>query len=152
MSCPYSSDYDWKWDPTTLSSSVCLTRGNKEVLFHPDYSCGTAAAKGSEPLCQGGEYYWEIKMTSAVYGTDMVGHVLYFCSGTIWARHITTSGRLDKELEMATDDLIMICQYWLPTRTEYIILYLLDSNYTKDISIIIETCNKHELPMESCIS
>ncbi|XP_020627957.1 SPRY domain-containing SOCS box protein 3-like isoform X2 [Orbicella faveolata] len=65
-------DYDWKWDPTTLSSSVCLTRSNKEVLFHPDYSCGTAAAKGSEPLCQGGEYYWEIKMTSAVYGTDMM--------------------------------------------------------------------------------
>ena len=66
----------------TLSSSVSLTRGNKEVLFHPDYSCGTAAAKGSQPLCQGGEYYWEIKMTSAVYGTDMVGHVLLCCGLT----------------------------------------------------------------------
>ncbi|XP_068717671.1 SPRY domain-containing SOCS box protein 3-like [Montipora capricornis] len=65
-------DYDWKWDPETLSPSVCLTRGNKEVLFHPDYSCGTAAAKGSQPLTQGSEYYWEIKMTSAVYGTDMM--------------------------------------------------------------------------------
>lgn len=43
------------------------------MLFHPDYSCGTAAAKGSQPLTPGGEYYWEIKMTSAVYGTDMVG-------------------------------------------------------------------------------
>lgn len=68
----YNEDFDWKWDPKTLSSSVCLTRGNKEVMFHPDYSCGTAAAKGSKPLCQGGEYYWEIKMTSAVYGTDMM--------------------------------------------------------------------------------
>lgn len=67
-----SQDFEWEWDPTTLSSSVSLTRGNKEVLFHPDYSCGTAAAKGSQPLCQGGEYYWEIKMTSAVYGTDMM--------------------------------------------------------------------------------
>lgn len=66
------SDFIWCWDPDTLSSSVCLTRGNKEVLFHPDYSCGTAAARGSLPLTQGGEYYWEIKMTSAVYGTDMV--------------------------------------------------------------------------------
>lgn len=65
-------DFIWCWDPDTLSSSVCLTRGNKEVLFHPDYSCGTAAARGSLPLTQGGEYYWEIKMTSAVYGTDMM--------------------------------------------------------------------------------
>ena len=69
----YFADCEWKWDPETLSSSVCLTRGNKEVLFHPDYSCGTAAAKGSQPLTPGGEYYWEINMTSAVYGTDMVG-------------------------------------------------------------------------------
>lgn len=68
----YFADCEWKWDPETLSSSVCLTRGNKEVLFHPDYSCGTAAAKGSQPLTPGGEYYWEIKMTSAVYGTDMM--------------------------------------------------------------------------------
>lgn len=65
-------DFIWCWDPDTLSSSVSLTRGNKEVLFHPDYSCGTAAARGSLPLTQGGEYYWEIKMTSAVYGTDMM--------------------------------------------------------------------------------
>ena len=71
----YFADCEWKWDPETLSSSVCLTRGNKEVLFHPDYSCGTAAAKGSQPLTPGGEYYWEIKMTSAVYGTDVVGDI-----------------------------------------------------------------------------
>ena len=64
---------DWKWDPTTVSPSVALTHGNREVMFHPDYSCGTAAVRGSTPLGPGGEHYWEIKMTSAVYGTDMVG-------------------------------------------------------------------------------
>lgn len=76
------------------------------MLFHPDYSCGTAAAKGSKPLCQGGEYYWEIKMNSAVYGTDMVSLVLR-CSTTV------TDDKEHKktDLEEATDDLTMLNQH-----------------------------------------
>lgn len=54
-----------------MSGSVTL--GNEEeVLFHPDYSCGTAAIRGEEPFELGSQHYWEIRMTSAVYGTDMV--------------------------------------------------------------------------------
>ena len=53
--------------------SGSITIGNQdEVLFHPDYSCGTAAIRGEEPFELGCQHYWEIKMTSAVYGTDMV--------------------------------------------------------------------------------
>ena len=61
----------WTWDTHSMSGSITL--GNQEeVLFHPDYSCGTAAIRGEEPFELGSQHYWEIKMTSAVYGTDMV--------------------------------------------------------------------------------
>lgn len=55
-----------------MSSSISLSSNDGEVLFHPDYSCGTAAIRGTEPFEQGSQHYWEVKMTSAVYGTDMV--------------------------------------------------------------------------------
>lgn len=55
-----------------MSPSTLLTHGDREVVFHPDYSCGTAAVRGTTPLGHDEEHYWEIKMTSAVYGTDMV--------------------------------------------------------------------------------
>lgn len=55
-----------------MSPSVALLHGGREVFFHPDYSCGTAAVRGAEPLGHNAEHYWEIKMTSAVYGTDMM--------------------------------------------------------------------------------
>ena len=58
-----------------MSGSVTIG-SQDEVLFHPDYSCGTAAIRGEEPFELGCQHYWEIKMTSAVYGTDMVRHVL----------------------------------------------------------------------------
>jgi hypothetical protein len=61
----------WTWDSQSMSGSITI--GNQdEVLFHPDYSCGTAAIRGEEPFELGCQHYWEIKMTSAVYGTDMV--------------------------------------------------------------------------------
>ena len=60
--------------------SGSITLGNQgEVLFHPDYSCGTAAIRGEEPFELGCQHYWEIKMTSAVYGTDMVRCDLLYC-------------------------------------------------------------------------
>lgn len=36
-----------------------------------EYSCGTAAIRGTKELGDG-QHFWEIKMTSPVYGTDMV--------------------------------------------------------------------------------
>lgn len=36
-----------------------------------EYSCGTAAIRGTKELGEG-QHFWEIKMTSPVYGTDMV--------------------------------------------------------------------------------
>lgn len=68
----FLSECEWRWD-TDLYPSTSLKHEEREVLFHPDYSCGTAAARGEEPLRTDGEHFWEVKMTSAVYGTDMVG-------------------------------------------------------------------------------
>lgn len=62
----------WVWDKQSMSNSMSLSDNDEEVLFHPDYSCGTAAIRGTEPFEFGSQHYWEIKMTSAVYGTDMM--------------------------------------------------------------------------------
>ena len=47
---------------------------NLSVLFHPNYSSGTAAVRGDTALVRPFHYYWEVKMMRPVYGTDvMVG-------------------------------------------------------------------------------
>ncbi|KAK6300001.1 hypothetical protein J4Q44_G00300340 [Coregonus suidteri] len=48
-----------------------MTCDNRKVNFHTEYSCGTAAIRGSKELADG-QHFWEIKMTSPVYGTDMM--------------------------------------------------------------------------------
>lgn len=64
--------YCWLWDDHNKSSDVTIQGENSEAYFHPDYSCGTAAIRGKHFFQQGEEHYWEIKMSSAVYGTDMM--------------------------------------------------------------------------------
>lgn len=60
------------WDEGSRSSATLLSSENRKVSFHSEYSCGTAAIRGSKDLSDG-QHFWEIKMTSPVYGTDMVG-------------------------------------------------------------------------------
>jgi len=67
-----ADDYSWIWDTDNKSSDVLVQNNSREVYFHPDYSCGTAAIRGKRQLNEGEEHYWEIKMSSAVYGTDMM--------------------------------------------------------------------------------
>ncbi len=67
----YLSDFDWVWDEGSRSSATLLSCENRKVSFHSEYSCGTAAIRGSRELSEG-QHFWEIKMTSPVYGTDMV--------------------------------------------------------------------------------
>ncbi|XP_051538960.1 SPRY domain-containing SOCS box protein 3-like [Myxocyprinus asiaticus] len=62
---------DWVWDKESKSSAVSLSCSNRKVSFHSEYSCGTAAIRGSKALSDG-QHFWEIKMTSPVYGTDMM--------------------------------------------------------------------------------
>ena len=66
--------HDWTWDTTTRSQSVRLVQFNTQIIFHPTYSAGTASVFGSLPLLTPHHHYWEVKMLSPVYGTDvMVG-------------------------------------------------------------------------------
>lgn len=67
--------FHWVWDEGCKSSGAHLSCDSRKVSFHSDYSCGTAAIRGTKELSDG-QHYWEVKMTSPVYGTDMVsvGH------------------------------------------------------------------------------
>ncbi|KAL0993718.1 hypothetical protein UPYG_G00112370 [Umbra pygmaea] len=64
-------EFDWVWDETNRSTATLLSCDNRKVNFHTEYSCGTAAIRGSKELAEG-QHFWEIKMTSPVYGTDMM--------------------------------------------------------------------------------
>ncbi|KAM3592092.1 uncharacterized protein V6R79_012466 [Siganus canaliculatus] len=63
--------FDWEWDDHYKSSGAFLSCDNRKVSFHSDYSCGTAAIRGTKELAEG-QHFWEVKMTSPVYGTDMM--------------------------------------------------------------------------------
>ncbi|KAM9304923.1 SPRY domain-containing SOCS box protein 3 [Gastrophryne carolinensis] len=70
--CGEDDDYfDWVWDDGSKSTATVLSCENRKVSFHMDYSCGTAAIRGNKLLTEG-QHFWEIKMTSPVYGTDMM--------------------------------------------------------------------------------
>ncbi|XP_071815293.1 SPRY domain-containing SOCS box protein 3-like [Apostichopus japonicus] len=66
-----SSDFDWVWDDVSMKSNVQLSKNKTEVRFHTNYSLGTASARSNQALVEG-QNYWEIKMVSPVYGTDMM--------------------------------------------------------------------------------
>lgn len=76
--CGCGEEYEivkWRWDANRCSPRwVELYEDNKQVVFHPLYSSGTAVAKGNIGLQHNMHYYWEIKMLTQPYGTDiMVG-------------------------------------------------------------------------------
>ncbi|XP_046353158.2 SPRY domain-containing SOCS box protein 3-like [Haliotis rufescens] len=63
--------FEWNWDDDSKSSATILRADKREVVFHTDYSCGTAAVRGSQSM-KDEQYFWEVKMTTPVYGTDMM--------------------------------------------------------------------------------
>jgi len=74
VSCKCGEDddeFEWTWDTENKSSSAHLSSEGRDIKFHTEFSCGTAAVRGSKPM-KDGQYYWEIKMTTPVYGTDMM--------------------------------------------------------------------------------
>lgn len=64
--------FNWSWSKANSSSNTRITNNNKDILFHPLYSSGTAAVRGDVPFQPNFHYYWEIKMISNLYGTDVV--------------------------------------------------------------------------------
>ncbi|KAG8222879.1 hypothetical protein J437_LFUL003524 [Ladona fulva] len=60
--------------PPGVGSPLILMKDNRQVMFHPSYSTGTAAIRGEHPLEPGMHHYWEVKILTPLYGTDiMVG-------------------------------------------------------------------------------
>lgn len=67
---------EWNWEPPSveLPTSVIVDGSTRQVLFHPYYSTGTAAVRGDTAMFHDYHYYWEVKLISEAYGTDiMVG-------------------------------------------------------------------------------
>ncbi|XP_043273489.1 SPRY domain-containing SOCS box protein 3-like [Venturia canescens] len=72
--CGEQNVHEWSWDETLATSASLLSRKNLEVKFHPNYSNGTVAVRGNKPMEKARHHYWEIKMLTPIYGTDvMVG-------------------------------------------------------------------------------
>ena len=59
----------------TKSAASELSDDGRDVKFHINYSGGTAAVRGSQPMTDM-QCFWEIKMVTPVYGTDMVSEDL----------------------------------------------------------------------------
>ncbi|KAK7482713.1 hypothetical protein BaRGS_00026011 [Batillaria attramentaria] len=64
-------EFTWSWDQFSTTSDSTLQEDGREVIFHANYSSGTAAIRGTTPFREG-HHFWEIKMTTPVYGTDMM--------------------------------------------------------------------------------
>ncbi|KAI5718840.1 hypothetical protein M8J76_000970 [Diaphorina citri] len=66
-------EYEWVWDTNSADpETIVLSCQNRETLFHPRSSQGTTAIRGTTPFKSGHVYYWEVKMLSTLYGTDVV--------------------------------------------------------------------------------
>lgn len=65
----------WKWDEKARTETSIISHNNQQVYFHKGYSTGNACVRGDTPMVTGYDYYWEIKIISAVYGTSMVSRV-----------------------------------------------------------------------------
>lgn len=65
------TEFEWAWDLESKSLTSELSIGRRQVTFHQRYSSGTAAVRGETPM-RDHQYYWEVKMISPVYGTDMM--------------------------------------------------------------------------------
>lgn len=63
--------FEWTWDSVHKSAAAEVSSDEREVRFHINYSSGTAAVRGTRVMADQ-QYFWEVKMTTPVYGTDMV--------------------------------------------------------------------------------
>jgi len=63
--------FEWTWDNENKSAAAEVSPCEQEVRFHINYSSGTAAVRGTRVMTDR-QYFWEVKMTTPVYGTDMV--------------------------------------------------------------------------------
>ncbi|CAG5126582.1 unnamed protein product [Candidula unifasciata] len=63
--------FEWVWDHIQRGEATSLQEQGSHVTFHKDFSCGTTAIRGLQAMDRD-QHFWEIKMTTPVYGTDMM--------------------------------------------------------------------------------
>ncbi|BHF76072.1 SPRY domain-containing SOCS box protein 3 [Sparganum proliferum] len=64
---------EWDWCDLSIQRNYEVFESGKSVIFHPLKSQGTAIVRGTKLLTEG-LHYWELKVLSPLYGTDvMVG-------------------------------------------------------------------------------
>ncbi|RUS72777.1 hypothetical protein EGW08_019463 [Elysia chlorotica] len=84
------TSFEWLWDRNNRGDTAHVQKDARVVMFHEDHSSGTTAICGEE-LMDKDQYFWEVKMTTPVYGTDVMigvgttgvdlnGHNNEFCS------------------------------------------------------------------------
>lgn len=72
FSPPAHPDFtEWSWDVTHNPKILVKNNGNR-VMFNPSFSVGTQAIRGTSPLKHGYHHYYEVLMSTDVYGTDMM--------------------------------------------------------------------------------
>lgn len=62
----------WNWK---ASSNNVVMFADNYITFHPVYSSGTAVIRGDKQFLPNNHYYWEMKLCSQIYGTDIVSVV-----------------------------------------------------------------------------
>ncbi|BFZ17992.1 hypothetical protein BsWGS_21031 [Bradybaena similaris] len=63
--------FEWVWDHVQCGDATSLQEQGCLVTFHENFSRGTSAIRGVHPMDRD-QHFWEIKMTTPVYGTDMM--------------------------------------------------------------------------------
>lgn len=72
--CGEKNVQEWTWDESLDTNNCKLSEHNLAVEFNPGYSNGTTAIRGNKLMEKGRHHFWEIKMVTIIYGTDvMVG-------------------------------------------------------------------------------
>ncbi|ODN04551.1 SPRY domain-containing SOCS box protein 3 [Orchesella cincta] len=64
--------FEWNWEKDGTGSTVVFHNNDRDVIFNPGFSVGTVAVRGTQPFKPGCHHYWEIEMSTEVYGTDMM--------------------------------------------------------------------------------
>ncbi|XP_078035518.1 SPRY domain-containing SOCS box protein 3 isoform X3 [Augochlora pura] len=64
--------FEWEWDKNNAASAIVVSEDNLTVQFHNGVSFGTSAIRGTKLLKKGRHHYWEVKLLTPTYGTDLM--------------------------------------------------------------------------------
>ncbi|XP_034659654.1 SPRY domain-containing SOCS box protein 3 [Drosophila subobscura] len=74
VKCRCGEDIDgnvhpWRWHQSEESDALI---NDRDIVFHPTFSQGTAIVRGDRPLKPGMVHFWEMRVITALAGTDVM--------------------------------------------------------------------------------